>query len=227
MPWPPTSETDFTIPIEWQLSAGMPAGLDAPQVVGTETPDSVLNASTDVLAPGALGVYDNPLDQVELIAQAAQARRDALSSTDTEATTEGGPGPLTNATGKRAAVIAAAKTKLGYNYVWGGESDSEGGYDCSGLLWYAFKKAGISMPRVSMAQAERGKRTAIADLQAGDLIAWENNPRQAGADHIALYLGDGMILEAPRTGLKVRIRKLSAAEMAGNSGRTWGVRLDY
>ncbi|MNC97812.1 Peptidoglycan endopeptidase RipA precursor [compost metagenome] len=77
-----------------------------------------------------------------------------------------------------------------------------------------------------MAQAERGKRTAISALQAGDFIAWENNGAQRGADHIALYLGDGMILEAPRTGLQIRIRKLSASEMSGK-GNAWGVKLDY
>lgn len=212
MPWPPTAETDFTIPIEWQLSAGMPAGLSPDIAVGTEAADSGLDADTGTLAPGILQAQDSPLDLVEEIAAQQKARREALASEET-------------ATGKRQTVIDFAKKKLGFNYVWGGESDAEGGYDCSGLLWYAFKQAGIDMPRVSMAQAERGKRVAIKDLQAGDLVAWENNPRQVGADHIALYLGDGLILEAPRTGLKVRIRKLSASEM--QSSRTWGVKLDY
>jgi cell wall-associated NlpC family hydrolase len=77
-----------------------------------------------------------------------------------------------------------------------------------------------------MAQAERGKRVAVSALQAGDMIAWENNAAQRGADHIALYLGDGTILEAPRPGGVVRIRKLTAAELSGR-GNAWGVKLDY
>jgi len=211
MPWPPTEATDFQIPIEWQLSAGSTPGLESDQLVGTES-TSLLDASTGVMAPNALNVYDNPLDILEQIEQQQKAQRQALAPEGAE--------------GKRQQVIELAKQKLGMNYVWGGESDAEGGYDCSGLLWWAFKEAGISMPRVSMAQAERGKRVPISELKPGDLVAWENNPRQAGADHIALYLGDGQILEAPRTGLKVRIRKLSSAELQ-NLSRTWGVKLDY
>ncbi|MEU1880322.1 C40 family peptidase [Streptosporangium sp. NPDC020072] len=122
---------------------------------------------------------------------------------------------------KRDLVIQYAREKLGMWYVWGGESDAEGGYDCSGLLYYAFRKAGIDIPRVSMAQADRGRRVPLNKLRPGDLVAWENNPAQRGADHIALYIGNGMILEAPKTGLKIRIRKLGASEGA------WGVALDY
>jgi cell wall-associated NlpC family hydrolase len=211
MPWPPTEATDFQIPIEWQLSAGSTPGLESDQLVGTES-TSLLDASTGAMAPNALNVYDNPLDILEQIEQQQKAQRQALAPEGAE--------------GKRQQVIELAKQKLGMNYVWGGESDAEGGYDCSGLLWWAFKEVGISMPRVSMAQAERGKRVPISELKPGDLVAWENNPRQVGADHIALYLGDGQILEAPRTGLKVRIRKLSSAELQ-NLSRTWGVKLDY
>lgn len=212
MPWPPTAQTDWTIPLEWQLSAGIPAGLSPDIVTGTESPSSLVSPETGAMAPGALGMQDNPLDLVEELAAQQKVKREALAPQ--------------NATGKRQSVIDFAKEKLGMWYKWGGESDGEGGYDCSGLLFYAFKKAGISMPRVSMAQAERGKRVGIKDLKAGDLVAWENNARQAGADHIALYLGDGMILEAQKTGTKIHIRKLRADEMSGR-GNAWGVKLDY
>lgn len=220
MPWPPTFATDFAIPLEYQLGAGLPAGLSPDVATGVETPTSGLDSSSGIIAPGALGLYDAPLDRIEELARMEQERKSALDTDDSTLA------PLTDAKGKRAAVIRYAREKLGMDYVWGGESDDEGGYDCSGLLWYAFRKAGVDIPRVSMSQAERGKRVAIGSLQAGDFVAWENNARQAGADHIALYLGNGMILEAPRTGLKVRIRKLSAAEMSGQTG-AWGVQLDY
>lgn len=214
MPWPPTSETEFQIPLEYQLGAGIPAGLDADIAVGVEAGDSAsaLNASSGVIAPGTLSAYDNPFDLVERMESESKARRDALAP-------EG-------ADGKRKQVIEYAEEKIGKWYKWGGESDAEGGFDCSGLLWYAFHKAGIDIPRVSMAQAERGQRVAISKLKPGDLVAWENNGKQVGADHIALYLGDGKILEAPHTGAKVRIRTLSAAEMHG-SANNWGVKLDY
>lgn len=211
MPWPPTVATDFQIPLEWQLSANIPAGLSPDVATGVDS-TSGLDGDTGVVAPGVLQMQDNPLDIIEELEKQRSAERKALAPD--------------GAAGKRKAVIEFAKTKIGMNYVWGGESDAEGGFDCSGLLFYAFKKAGIDIPRVSMAQAERGKRTAISALQAGDFIAWENNGAQRGADHIALYLGDGMILEAPRTGLQVRIRKLSASEVSGKAN-AWGVKLDY
>ncbi|WP_169807250.1 C40 family peptidase [Herbidospora cretacea] len=128
---------------------------------------------------------------------------------------------IPDVSGKRQAIIDDALTQIGKWYVWGGESDAEGGFDCSGLLFWAFTKNGVDIPRVSGAQAARGKRVDITKLRPGDLVAWENNPEAPGADHIALYLGDGWILEAPRTGLKVRKRKLRANEGA------WGVAMDY
>lgn len=205
MPWPPTIDTDLAAPLEEQISAGVPSGLSPDAVAGTEEGTSAVNPDTGQMAPGVMSGYDNPLDLIEELEKRHALQREAI-------------GP---ASGKRQAVIDFALEKLGMKYVWGGESDDEGGYDCSGLLWYAFKAAGIDMPRVSMTQATRGKRVGLEQLKPGDLVAWENNPRQSGADHIALYLGNGEILEAPRTGLNVRRRKLRANEGA------WGVKLDY
>lgn len=221
MPWPPTFETSFTIPLEWQLGAGVPAGLSPDLAVESETGISALDPGTGIVSPGAFGIQESPLDLVEELMRIEEERRKAAQAEKAEAD----PAALTDAKGKRAEVIKFAQKHLGKPYVWGGESDAEGGYDCSGLLWAAFKEAGIDIPRVSMSQAERGKRVSIGQLQPGDFVAWENNSRQHGADHIALYLGNGMILEAPRTGLNVRIRKLSDRELS--SPNTWGVQLDY
>lgn len=119
----------------------------------------------------------------------------------------------------REALVKYAKSFLGTPYVWGGSSP--GGFDCSGLVQYVAKKFGLNLPRVSYQQANSGTRTNIADLQAGDLVAWDENNRNVGADHIAFYIGNGYILEAPHTGAQVRIRKLGKNEGA------WGVHLDY
>lgn len=119
----------------------------------------------------------------------------------------------------REALVTYAKKFLGVNYVWGGASPS--GFDCSGLTQYVAKKFGIELPRISYQQANYGKRTDVKSLQAGDLVAWDENKRNNGADHIAFYIGNGYILEAPHTGAQVRIRKLGKDEGA------WGVHLDY
>lgn len=120
--------------------------------------------------------------------------------------------------GWRSQVIEAAKTALGVMYQWGGNSLA-GGVDCSGLVQQAFAAAGISLPRISAQQAQAGQRVGLNALQPGDLVAWDNSSRNNGADHIAIYLGNGQIIEAPRTGLAVRIRSLSGDEGA------WGVRM--
>ncbi|WP_300682361.1 C40 family peptidase [Nocardioides sp.] len=102
-------------------------------------------------------------------------------------------------------VISAAESALGVPYVWGGNSLSTG-VDCSGLVQQAYKAIGIDLPRLSADQAKSGTAvSSLADAQPGDLLAWDNSSRNNGADHIAIYLGNGKMIEAPRTGLDVRI----------------------
>lgn len=112
----------------------------------------------------------------------------------------------TAATGTADAVIAEARKYVGMPYVWGGSSPADGGMDCSGLVQYVYGQNGVDLPRVSADQARSG--TAVPSLdqaRPGDLVAWDNSTRNSGADHIAIYLGDGKILEAPRTGLDIRV----------------------
>lgn len=208
MPWPPTFDTDTPIPIAEQIGDSTSDALSENVVPGIEA-GIPLDLGSGVLAPGVMSPEDNPLDRVEQLYQMSRLFAEA------DATDEDG-----KISTKRERVIQYVREQLGKPYVWGGTGPS--GFDCSGLLWQAFRRAGIDMPRVSMAQAERGKRVALSQLRPGDLVAWENNPRQKGADHIALYIGDGMIIEAPRSGLNVRIRKLTARDK-----NAWGVQLDY
>ncbi len=102
-------------------------------------------------------------------------------------------------------VVAEARKYVGTPYVWGG-TDPEKGLDCSGLVQVVYKNLGIDLPRVSNQQAASGRPVAsMAEAQPGDLIAWDRSSRNNGADHIAIYIGDGKMIEAPRTGLDVRI----------------------
>lgn len=114
-------------------------------------------------------------------------------------------------------VVRLAQSFVGTPYVWGGTSPS--GFDCSGFVQYVFRKVGINLPRVSYQQANAGTRIGLGKLQAGDLVAWDNSTRNNGADHIAIYIGGGLIAEAPRPGVPLRVRKLGTNEGA------WGVRI--
>jgi peptidoglycan DL-endopeptidase CwlO len=102
-------------------------------------------------------------------------------------------------------VVAEAKKYIGLPYVWGGTSITKG-VDCSGLVQSVYKTLGYDLPRVSADQARAGQPVAsMAQAQPGDLIAWDNSSRNNGADHIAIYAGNGKMIEAPRTGLDVRL----------------------
>jgi cell wall-associated NlpC family hydrolase len=102
--------------------------------------------------------------------------------------------------------IRAAESKIGMPYVWGGESDREGGYDCSGLVQYAYGLAGIRMPRTADIQAFTGWRLPFSQAQPGDLLTWKNDPTFNGVSHIAIYLGGNKMVVAAHTGTNIRIQ---------------------
>lgn len=128
----------------------------------------------------------------------------ASSTSGTSAVTAPSAGTTTTAGVTGVDVVTEAKKYLGVPYVWGGTSPD--GVDCSGLVQLVYKNLGIDLPRVSYQQAEAGTPVAsMAEAQPGDLIAWDNSSRNNGVDHIAIYVGDGKMIEAPRTGLDVRL----------------------
>jgi cell wall-associated NlpC family hydrolase len=136
----------------------------------------------------------------------------------------GSAGPATTAgAGSSSAVetaISAARRYLGTIYAWGGGSltgPSAGwgidsgivGFDCSGLTRYAYAQAGISIPRNSSAQYTALPKVSRADLQRGDLVFWATNTRSAATiHHVAIYLGNGQILEAPQSGSVIRVTSM-------------------
>lgn len=122
--------------------------------------------------------------------------------------------------GARERVGQLGRQLLGTPYVWGG-TDPQKGLDCSGFVQYVLRQVGVQLPRISSQQANAGRRVGLNQLKAGDLVAWDNSSRNNGADHIAIYLGNGQIIEAPRPGIGVRIRSVDKNEGA------WGVSLNY
>jgi peptidoglycan DL-endopeptidase CwlO len=106
-------------------------------------------------------------------------------------------------------VIRAAYSRLGWPYVWGGESEVEGGYDCSGLMQYAFARAGIRLPRVAADQARAGWVIPFSKVKPGDMLIWAHDPTAPGyISHIALYIGEGKMIAAPRRGTVVQVQNV-------------------
>jgi len=113
-------------------------------------------------------------------------------------------------------VIKAAYSRIGWPYVWGGESEEEGGYDCSGLMQYAFAQAGIRLPRVAADQARAGWIIPYSKARPGDLLIWANDPTAPGyISHIALYIGNGKMVAAPRRGTVVQIQNVYTRNLKG------------
>jgi cell wall-associated NlpC family hydrolase len=109
----------------------------------------------------------------------------------------------------RAEVLSAARRQLGVPYVWGGAS--RGGFDCSGLTLYVYKRIGRSLPHGATDQARRGKRVSLRRLKPGDLVFWGGSGYY---HHVAIYAGRGRIIEAPSRGQVGSYDGLSGAATA-------------
>ena len=107
------------------------------------------------------------------------------------------PSPSVSPSSARAAIVNYAKAQVGKAYIWGGEGPN--GFDCSGLVLKAYQQAGIYLPHYSGSQIARGHRISLDEIQPGDLLA------KPGGGHIAIYVGNGQIVEAanPRAGVRL------------------------
>lgn len=110
-----------------------------------------------------------------------------------------------------ASVLMEAERHLGVKYVWGG-SDPKTGFDCSGFVRYVYAQIGISLPRVTRAQARAGSPVPLdrSAFRPGDLLFFASNGKRI--DHVAIYVGDGRIIHAPNGSSHVRYDDLSAPE---------------
>ena len=143
-----------------------PTGLDAaPADAGAATPDAAGRPDAPGAAAGAAG--DGEPHDADAVAAAA------------------GGGTSESGSAQGEAAVAAARTQLGTPYVWGGTQP--GGFDCSGLTQWAYRQAGVEIPRTAEEQAV-GRAVSAEELQPGDLAVWDG--------HVAMYAGDGQMIEA-------------------------------
>ena len=124
-------------------------------------------------------------------AQAWEGRPEPWASTDTTSPTKG--------------MLAArfALEEVGVPYRWGGESPASG-FDCSGLVRWAYGRVGIDLPHSSYALNGEGRRVSGSNLAPGDILFFE------GLGHVGLYLGRGRMVHAPQTGRDVEVVRLSS-----------------
>lgn len=144
----------------------------------------------------------------EAAQQAAQTRQAAVvqantsaveSATTTTVPAETSSAPSLPAPSSAAATaVAAAESRVGDPYVWGAAGPDE--FDCSGLVMWAYEQAGIDLPHYSGAQFSDTTQIPMSDLEPGDLV-FPANP----GEHVAMYVGNGEIVQAPYTGADVQI----------------------
>ena len=109
--------------------------------------------------------------------------------------------PSTPSTNKVQAVIDLAHKQLGKPYVWGAEGPNS--FDCSGLIYYVYKNAAsITLPRTSSDQYSAGVAVSRSNLKEGDLI-FSSTDGTGNITHVAIYVGDGQMIHAPRNGKNV------------------------
>jgi len=100
--------------------------------------------------------------------------------------------------------LRAAESRRGLPYVWGAAGPTS--FDCSGLVQWSFAQAGVRMPRVAADQARTGPAVPVSQLEPGDLLFYHTDPTDPGyISHVAIYLGNGWMIQAPQPGMDVQV----------------------
>ncbi|MFF5702767.1 NlpC/P60 family protein [Streptomyces sp. NPDC012794] len=113
---------------------------------------------------------------------------------------DGPPGPPFGGgrvSGRAMTAVMAARAAVGRPYVWGSTGPS--GFDCSGLMVWSYRQAGVSLPRTSQAQRYAGRQVPLSQAQPGDLVTYRSD-----ASHVGMYVGNGQVVHAPYPGARVR-----------------------
>jgi cell wall-associated NlpC family hydrolase len=110
------------------------------------------------------------------------------------------PAPV-RTVGERAAALAVKE--VGVPYRWGGASPA--GFDCSGLVYWAYGRLGVRLPHSSYALYDQGRRVARSRMKAGDLLFF------SGLGHVGIYIGRGRMVHAPHSGSRVQVVRLGGS----------------
>ncbi|SDQ23433.1 C40 family peptidase [Quadrisphaera sp. DSM 44207] len=183
------------------------------------------------LAGAAARAADTALAQRALLLARADARaaalleqaredeeRRALERAASAAATELGadpaaPPPPGEAGEVVRAALDAARSRLGSPYAWGATGPDA--FDCSGLVQWAYRQAGVRLPRTTRQQYAALPRVPLDDLRPGDLVFYASGAEPGSIHHVGLYLGDGVLLHAPRTGDVVRTAAVTRSRAYG------------
>ncbi len=196
----------YGLPSQWDLT--LPA---VPSAFLSGDPVQIINA--------VLGIAQNSFQVTQNLGKKFLQKLGILKPTDTGITNNGGI-PLVYGNQAIEYVIKRAQSQLGVPYSWGGgtaDGPSRGidegagtvGFDCSGLVLYAFAGAGIKLPHYSGSQYNMGRKIPSSQMRRGDVIFYGPD----GTQHVTIYLGNNQMIEAPYTGANVRIAPVRTGGM--------------
>ena len=165
-------------------------------------------ATAKAAAAAAKAAAQKAKDQADKAKTQADLTQDQLAEIGVDGGWDlpGLPIPQGTSAGARAA-IEFARQQLGEPYVWAAAGPDA--WDCSGLTMMAWQAGGIALPHYSAAQYQQTKHITITQLEPGDLVFWGTSPNTI--HHVALYIGNGQIIQAPRTGDVVKVSDLYAS----------------
>ena len=174
----------------------------ASQALTAETnAETLLESQLSVLKSGS-----GPQLLAEHTSLASQAGQELVSATSLEFTPlTPVPAPLST----NAVAIGWVFSELGKNYLWGGTGPDQ--FDCSGLMQYAWRQAGVDIPRVAADQDTWTVPVPLSQLLPGDLVFFG----QSDIHHVGMYIGDGLMINAPHTGDVVRVSSIWWSDLAG------------
>ncbi|MFJ5058060.1 NlpC/P60 family protein [Streptomyces nigra] len=130
-------------------------------------------------------------------AEADRKREEAARQQEQESQEQGTTAPDASYATKAQKALSFARTQIGKPYVWGATGPDS--YDCSGLTQAAWKAAGVDIPRVTYDQVNAGTTVPVSSAQPGDLVFFYDD-----ITHVGLYIGNGMMIHAPKPGTYVR-----------------------
>jgi cell wall-associated NlpC family hydrolase len=179
-------------------SLGIPAG-NAIVISAPDTSLVQLTARVKALLPHGAGV-------AQLVAQAAPGVTGpaALAAAGAAGATSVTAADGTMTSVQVQAFLTAALSRVGLPYVWGGAGPAV--FDCSGLVQWSLRQAGLVMPRVAADQARTGPLIPLSDLRPGDLLFYHTDATAPTyISHVAIYLGNGLMEQAPEPGENVQV----------------------
>jgi peptidoglycan DL-endopeptidase CwlO len=115
---------------------------------------------------------------------------------------------MPEATNVETTALRAALTRVGDTYVWGQAGPDE--FDCSGLVVWAYAQEGITLPHYTGSLWDDGEHVSQSDLEPGDLVFFDES-----IDHVGIYLGNGLMVDAPHTGADVRVEAVWWSQYVG------------